>query len=408
MEPEDLVAARHAWLRGRDVAAALVYVNALDNPFVYDDFRLIVENPSLLDIPNLRAIAWREVTRPIVNFCYALDRRFWGPTPFGFHVTNVLLHTLNVGLVFLLAWRWNEDWNYRRPADPSRSVRPSAASAAALCRRAPDDDRGRRLHQRPLRGAVHDVLCSGAARDPPLVPGDGGRFLVATLAMWVLALASKETAAMLPFVVLAYDRIVCPGSDEDRARALAPVSPADFAAARRSSPFASSCWRMVEHHGQISFNWPFLLVQIDVVRRYLTMLLMPGGQSIFHAIPLPTGVTDARGAYRDGDDCAARDLATGLRRAKGSSASAFSGSCWRSCRRPRSWSWIAASRWPSTASIWRASVCSSPAVQASAGGGAIARATDVRARMLRVAIVVGVLTLVRLDARCGTRCGAIR
>src|SRR5688572_13885424 len=102
------------------IAAGLIYATALDNPFVYDDFRLIVDNPSLLDITNLRAIAWREITRPVVNFTYAVDRFIWGPTPFGFHLTNVLFHMLNVGLVFLLAWRWNEDWSYRRRPDENR------------------------------------------------------------------------------------------------------------------------------------------------------------------------------------------------------------------------------------------------------------------------------------------------
>jgi hypothetical protein len=32
------------------------YANALSNPFVYDDHRIIVENQSLTDLSNVRAI----------------------------------------------------------------------------------------------------------------------------------------------------------------------------------------------------------------------------------------------------------------------------------------------------------------------------------------------------------------
>ena len=54
--------------------AGLVYVNALDNPFVYDDRRLIVENRSIRPPLNLQAVVLREVMRPAVNISYAIDR----------------------------------------------------------------------------------------------------------------------------------------------------------------------------------------------------------------------------------------------------------------------------------------------------------------------------------------------
>ena len=103
----------------------------------------------------MRAIVLGAVTRPIVNFSYALDRAVWGAGPFGFHVTNVLLHMLNVVLLFQLAWRFE-----------------NGPGARGLCggdsaRGAPDDDRSRRLHQRAVRGAVRDVL---HARDDERAP----------------------------------------------------------------------------------------------------------------------------------------------------------------------------------------------------------------------------------------------
>src|SRR2546426_11639094 len=93
--------------------AGLVYLNALHNPFVYDDYRTIVENGSVQSPGSFRAIVLHDITRPIVNLSYAADRALWGALwgaqPFGFHVTSVLLHMVNVVLLYQLASRFADD-----------------------------------------------------------------------------------------------------------------------------------------------------------------------------------------------------------------------------------------------------------------------------------------------------------
>jgi hypothetical protein len=41
--------------------------------------------------------------RPLFILSYVIDGRIWGARPFGYHVTNVILHGLNAFLVFQLA-----------------------------------------------------------------------------------------------------------------------------------------------------------------------------------------------------------------------------------------------------------------------------------------------------------------
>src|SRR4029077_11939329 len=77
----------------------------LHNPFVYDDHHTIVTNTSIVRLTDLRAIVRHDVTRPLVNLSYAIDRALWGGEPFGFHASSVLLHMLNVALLFALARR---------------------------------------------------------------------------------------------------------------------------------------------------------------------------------------------------------------------------------------------------------------------------------------------------------------
>src|SRR5688572_32795434 len=94
--------------------AGAVYLNALRNPFIYDDYHTIITNTSIERVSNLRAIVLHDVTRPLVNFSYAVDRAIWGPQPLGFHVDSVLLHMLNIALLFWLAWRLAEDQGRER------------------------------------------------------------------------------------------------------------------------------------------------------------------------------------------------------------------------------------------------------------------------------------------------------
>ena len=85
--------------------AISVYLTSLHNPFVYDDYHTVIDNASIRSVTNLGAIFWHDVTRPIVNFSYAVDRAIWGQPPFGFHLTSVLFHAVNVVLLFCLARR---------------------------------------------------------------------------------------------------------------------------------------------------------------------------------------------------------------------------------------------------------------------------------------------------------------
>ena len=81
------------------VAAALAYANALAAGFQFDDFNIIVDNPAVHSL----AAWWAGMPgiRPLLKLSYTLN---WlaDPGPIGFHAVNVLLHLLNVALVWRL------------------------------------------------------------------------------------------------------------------------------------------------------------------------------------------------------------------------------------------------------------------------------------------------------------------
>jgi hypothetical protein len=105
------------------VLAVLPYLKAIDGPFVFDDVKLVRDNPSIRDLSriletfNVFSHRWDEEElranyRPLRFLSYAIDYRItrWlqGPappeelSPRVFHLHNVLLHALNALLVLFV------------------------------------------------------------------------------------------------------------------------------------------------------------------------------------------------------------------------------------------------------------------------------------------------------------------
>ena len=50
----------------------------------------------------MRSLLWHDLARPLTSISYALDYAVWGGRALGYRLTGVLLHTLNVVLLYLL------------------------------------------------------------------------------------------------------------------------------------------------------------------------------------------------------------------------------------------------------------------------------------------------------------------
>ncbi len=265
--------------------AACVYVNALDNPFVWDDHHTVADNPSIVNALDLATIVRYDVKRPLVNFSFALDRALWGPEPFGFHVTNLALHMLNVLLLFGLTLRVMR-LAPPRPASAldAKTAEPLVVAFATAAIFA--------VHPMMTEAVGYvsgrsEVLCAtffllsflSAER---WLRGDDLRWLILGLVLWLPALLSREVAIVWPFVLFLYDRLVL-GSGERRSRSLwLHVLLISIAAAAGAVRLGVFIW--LEHPGEVVIRWRHALVELDVVRQYLSLMVASGGQSIFHGV----------------------------------------------------------------------------------------------------------------------------
>jgi tetratricopeptide (TPR) repeat protein len=286
--------AAHQLITGPTIAllGAVVYLNALKNPFVYDDHRLILDNTSLQHLGDWRPILYHDISRPLVNLSYAIDYLIWGGTnAFGFHLTNLAIHVVNVLLVYGLASGLAEDHKTSRH-EPERHGTIAAAAALLFA-----------VHPALTQGvgfvsARAETLCAmflmvafisarRAIREGP------NWWWILSTASWFLALACKEIAAMFPLILFAYDYLVAPVDVSQRRRRLWRVYVPLMALAMVLGVIRLSVLMTVEH-SKSAIQWRFALVELDVFRRYVQLLLWPVGQTIFHAIDPIDRVTNVR------------------------------------------------------------------------------------------------------------------
>jgi protein O-mannosyl-transferase len=99
------------------LAVVLVFGQTVGYDFVnYDDHDYVYENPHLARGLGAEEIHWAFTTNqcnnwhPLTWFSYFVDYQLYGPKPWGYHLTNVLLHVATAILLFLILWRLTGDF----------------------------------------------------------------------------------------------------------------------------------------------------------------------------------------------------------------------------------------------------------------------------------------------------------
>jgi protein O-mannosyl-transferase len=182
------------------VATCALYSPAFGHPFIfnYDDDLYVGNNTHVqagLVWPTVRwAVTSTEYSNwhPVTWFSHALDCTLYGLNPHGHHVTNVLLHALNVILLFLLLVR------------ASGAVGRSFLVAALFAFHPLNVESVAWIAERKnVLSTFFFLLTLGAYGWYALKPGVKRYVAVATL--FVLGLASKPMVVTLPCVLLLLD-----------------------------------------------------------------------------------------------------------------------------------------------------------------------------------------------------------
>jgi len=272
------------------VLAAAAYRRVLHGELVYDDLISGAASPGLGDLGGVAAGAWGAFWRggrPLADLTFALDRRWGGLDPWGYHLVNVALHLLAALLVWRLALAVLALAGAARPRWQALAVtglwvlHPLQSQAVSYV-----TQRSEVLASLLMVAALLAFLSAeraGLGRRAALPLGLG-------LLAFAAALGAKAMAVTLPalWALLAWS---APGPGTWtarpgwRARALALALPAALALGHGAATV-----RGLDAAGNAGFAlagldaWSYLLTQLRVVVTYLRLLLWPAGQSVDWAI----------------------------------------------------------------------------------------------------------------------------
>ncbi len=195
-------------------ASIAVYFNSLFNGFVFDDGAQVLNNPWLrsakfipdIFLSNVWAFEGRETSyyRPLMHIIYMITASVFGFKPWGFHFVNVLIHTCNSILIFLIGMRIFDGYDLpKRPffifppfvAAILFSVHPIHTEAVAWIAGIPD------LSYTFFSLASFYFFIRASDNNLP----SSNRLYLCSAALFFLATLCKEPALTLPFIFVAYD-----------------------------------------------------------------------------------------------------------------------------------------------------------------------------------------------------------
>lgn len=183
-----------SWLAPVAIIATvfIVYANSLHGDFQFDDYNVIVFNPGVHSLQSW----WADIAggiRQLLKFTYTIN---WitGPAPFGFHLFNVLCHTVNSLLILFLTKRFSDNSYIAFLTALFFAVHPIQTESVTYIS-------GR---SSSLMAVFYLGSLLAYARIEPFSKW-GGRWGLVSVLLFLLAILTKEVSLTLPFSLVLWE-----------------------------------------------------------------------------------------------------------------------------------------------------------------------------------------------------------
>jgi len=269
-------------------ATLALFLPAIGYDFVnFDDDLYVVENPHVASGLTADGLRWAATAHrasnwhPVTWWSLMLDRELFGPRPWGFHLTNVLLHAASAALLFLLWSAWT-----------GRTVASALVAALFALHPLRVESVAWIAERKDVLSLLLGLAALGAYGS--WVKRGGASRYAAALALFAVGLAAKPMLVSLPLLLLLldlwpFDRLRGVGRSE-RPRRL-------VALALEKLPFAllaaASAWTTlgaqtrggaVSTFGALPFAVRAGNAAVSVVA-YLRDTVLPAGLAAFYPYP---------------------------------------------------------------------------------------------------------------------------
>jgi tetratricopeptide (TPR) repeat protein len=282
----------------------VLYFGIFNAPFIYDDKSSITENERTKDFSfAIRNISDR---RYIGSLSFALNYRFGGLRTYGYHLVNIIIHIANTFLIYAIV--------ILLPRPPGRGAMRSStvfiafASAFIFLAHPVQTQAVSYISQRYTSLATFFYLLSFAfffrartiqeapfssARDASMI---SGACLALSFISALCALKTKETAATLPFMVIAAEFFFFGAGNKKRATLiflaamlalpiLVYVVPAFFSGNAAPVEVTAHIDAISKETGKIT-RAEYMVTQIRVIVTYLRLLFFPVNQTLDYDYPM--------------------------------------------------------------------------------------------------------------------------
>jgi len=183
-----------------------VFAPSLKNNFVWDDHKFVIKKSSSLEashitymllMPSIRSGKSIHY-RPIMFISYVVDKKFWSISPFGFHLSNIIFHSVSTVLFYFMVLLILREFKVERKE-------PIAFLSSLFFALHP-------VHVEAVSfvSARSDLLCTiffFLAFIFYVLSYRRLWFLVLTAFCFYLSLLSKEVAVAFPIVAIGFDLI---------------------------------------------------------------------------------------------------------------------------------------------------------------------------------------------------------
>ena len=182
------------------LAVIIPYFNSLQNPFIWDEEEIIVKNPIIKDwqyLPYLfktdifaRPIMEGGFYRPIYMLSFMVNYHLWGLNVVSYHLFSVVLHVLNALLLYILLLKLGLQKKVAWLSSALFAIFPVNSEAVSLIA----------ARVEPVLSLL-SLLCiiaflNGIKRSK--------LYFFGSMFLFTLALFTKESVLILPFIVMAY------------------------------------------------------------------------------------------------------------------------------------------------------------------------------------------------------------